>query len=36
MIQLPSLATKSGVYLIGNTTLSVLSMSPFDLGVIFQ
>ena len=36
MIQLPSLATKSGVYLIGSTTLSVLSMSPFDLGVIFQ
>ena len=36
MIQLPSLATKSGVYLMGSTTLSVLSISPFDLGVIFQ
>jgi len=36
MIQLPSFATKSGVYLIGKTTLSVLSMRPFDLGVIFQ
>jgi hypothetical protein len=36
MIQLPSLATKSGVYLIGSTTLSVLSINPFDFGVIFQ